>query len=224
MRVLIACERSGIVRRAFALRGHHVVSVDTHPAEDGAGWMPAGNGLHYVGDVFDFLLMGETGEMPGRWDLLIAHPPCTYLCSSGLHWNTRTPGRSEKTRDALAFVRRLMRSRVPRKCIENPPGRIGTAISPASQYVQPYQFGDDASKNTGLWLEDLPLLELDPAQRVAGRMVEYPRGTGRMVERWANQTDSGQNRLGPSPTRAADRARTYPGIAATMAAQWGNLK
>jgi hypothetical protein len=100
-----------------------------------------------------------------------------------------------------------------RLCLENPVGAISTAIRPADQYVQPYQFGDDASKKTGLWLIGLPALLIDPAARVPGRAVN-----GR--ERWANQTDSGQNRLGPSADRADLRAQTYPGIAAAMADQW----
>lgn len=98
-----------------------------------------------------------------------------------------------------------------RVCVENPAGAISTAIRPASQYVQPWQFGDDASKTTGLWLAGLPLLQ--PTAYVAPRMVH-----GR--PRWANQTDSGQNKLGPRPGRADARAETYPGIAAAMASQW----
>lgn len=213
MRVLVAFECSGAVRRAFRALGHEAWSCDLKPAEDG--------GEHLLGDVravLDAGLAAATWFRPG-WDLVIAHPSCQYLCSSGLHWNSRVPGRAEKTEEALGMVRWLMGLPVPRLVIENPHGRIGTAIRKADQTVQPYQFGDDASKATALWLKGLPLLT--GTKRVPGRMVEWPKGSGRMVERWANQTDSGQNRLGPSPTRAADRARTYPGIAAAMADQWG---
>ena len=89
--------------------------------------------------------------------MFIVHPPCTYLCSSGLHWNKRRVGRQEKTDQALDFVRELMAVNIPKICIENPVGCIGTKIKKASQYIQPYQFGHDASKKTGLWLKGLPL-------------------------------------------------------------------
>ena len=201
MRVLVGCERSGVVRRAFATRGHDAWSCDVEPADDGSL-------MHLQGDLLEWLYRAS-------WDLLIAHPPCTYLCASGLHWNTRRAGREAKTVRALAFVRALLDAPVEKVAIENPVGRIGTAIRPADQYIQPYEFGDDASKRTGLWLRGLPTLVADPTRYVAPRMVN-----GR--PRWANQTDSGQNRLGPSPERARLRAETYPGIARAMAEQWGS--
>jgi hypothetical protein len=162
------------------------------------------DGPHYQGDVFDVIGDG--------WDLMIAHPPCTYLCSSGLHWNKRQPERAIKTTDALAFVQRLMDAPIPRIAIENPIGRIGAAIRKADQIIQPYQFGHDASKQTALWLNGLPLLT--PTQLVEPRMVNGK-------PRWANQTDSGQNRLSPSPDRWKLRSTTYQGIADAMARQWG---
>jgi len=143
------------------------------------------------------------------------HPPCTFLNVAGIHWNNRGRG-WEKTEAALDFVRWLL-SRPEPHYLENPLGIISTRIRPADQYIQPYQFGDDASKKTGLWLHGVPPLVIDPAKRVAGRKVEW---RGKMVERWSNQTDSGQNRLGPSETRWKDRSLTYPGIAKAMAAQW----
>ena len=143
---------------------------------------------------------------------MVAFPPCTYLCSSGLHWNKRRPERAAQTEDALDFVRYLMSSGVPRIAIENPVGCISTRIRKPDQYVQPHQFGDDASKKTGLWLQGLPLLT--PTGNVAPRMVN-----GR--PRWANQTDSGQNRLAPSADRWKKRSETYQGIANAMAQQWG---
>jgi hypothetical protein len=144
---------------------------------------------------------------------MVAHPPCTYLCSSGLHWNTRIPGRAEKTEEALAFVRALLSADIPRIALENPNGCIGTRIRRADQVIQPWQFGADASKATGLWLKNLPRLK--PTDIIPPRVVN-----GR--ERWGNQTDSGQNRLGPSEERWKIRSETYPGIAAAMAAQWGD--
>jgi hypothetical protein len=166
-------------------------------------------GKHYQGDVFDAIK-----ALGPFWDLMIAHPPCTYLCSSGLHWNKRQPDREHKTQEALAFVQALMDAPIARIAIENPIGRIGTAIRKADQVIQPYQFGHDASKQTALWLKGLPLLT--PTQLVAPRMV-----AGKA--RWANQTDSGQNRLSPSPDRWKLRSTTYQGIADAMAFQWGQV-
>ena len=199
MRVLIACEYSGTVRDAFRALGHDAMSCDLLPTDR--------PGPHYQGDVFDVMGQG--------WDLMIAHPPCTYLCSSGLHWNKRYPDRAIKTADALAFVQRLMDAPIARIAIENPIGRIGTAIRKADQIIQPYQFGHDASTQTALWLKGLP--KLTPTQLVAPRMV-----AGKA--RWANQTDSGQNRLSPSPDRWKLRSTTYQGIADAMAAQWGQVE
>lgn len=197
MRVLVACESSGVVREAFRRLGHDAWSCDLLPAEDGSPF-------HLQGDALSHALGGV-------WDLMIAHPPCTYLCSSGLHWNKRVEGREARTKMALEFVRELMSVPIARIAIENPVGRIGTAIRKADQYIQPYEFGEDASKRTGLWLKNLPLLR--PTQRVPGRMVGGK-------ERWANQTDSGQNRLGPSEKRWQERSKTYAGIARAMAEQW----
>lgn len=197
MRVLIACEYSGAVRDAFRARGHDAMSCDLLPTD-----VP---GPHYQGDVFDVI--------GGGWDLMIAHPPCTYLSSSGLHWNGRVEGRAAKTEDALAFVRALLDAPIPRIAVENPIGCIGTRIRKADQTIQPHQFGDDASKATCLWLKDLPLLT--PTASVPGRMVNGK-------PRWANQTDGGQNRLAPSADRWKLRSATFPGIAAAMADQWGD--
>jgi hypothetical protein len=118
----------------------------------------------------------------------------------------------------MDLVRAFFAAPITRIAIENPVGRIGTAIRPADQYIQPYDFGDDASKRTGLWLCNLPPLR--STARVAGRLVTS--SNGRLVERWANQTDSGQNRQPPSPERWRLRSQTYPGIAAAMADQWGD--
>lgn len=153
MRVLVACEYSGTVRDAFRALGHDAMSCDLLPTDR--------PGPHYQGDVFDAIGDG--------WDLMIAHPPCTYLCSSGLHWNKRYPERELKSSDALAFVEDLMGAPISRIAIENPIGRIGTAIRKADQIIQPYQFGHDASKQTALWLKGLP--KLTPTQLVAPRMV-----------------------------------------------------
>lgn len=202
LRVLVACESSRAVASAFEARGHYALSCDLLPSD-----VP---GNHYAGDVRDVLWADS-------WDLLIAHPPCTYLSSSGLHWNGRGRG-WERTEEALAFVRLLMAAPVPSIAIENPVGCIGTRIRPADQYLQPYEYGSDASKRTGLWLKGLPRLAADPAQFVPGRIVTLP--SGKTVRRWANQCDSGQNRLPPSAGRWKERSATYAGIAEAMADQW----
>jgi hypothetical protein len=199
MRVLIACEFSGVVREAFRKRGHEAVSCDLLPAED--------NSPHHIqGDVLPVLLEG--------WDLMIAHPPCTYLCSSGLHWNKRRPGRAAKTEEALQFVRELLNAPIDRIAIENPIGCISSRIRKPDQTIQPHQYGHDASKSTCLWLKQLPPLQ--PTKYIQPRIVKGKK-------RWANQTDSGQNKLGPSDDRWAERSRTYEGIAEAMAEQWGSL-
>ena len=195
MKVLVACEYSGTVRDAFISRGHEAISCDLLPTDV--------EGPHYQGDVFDIINDG--------WDLMIAHPPCTYLCSSGLHWNKRTPGRQEKTDEALEFVRKLLEAPIEKIALENPIGCISTKIRKPSQTIQPWQFGHDASKATCLWLKNLPLLT--PTQLVAPRIVDGKK-------RWGNQTDSGQNKLPPSEDRWKIRSETYRGIAEAMADQW----
>jgi hypothetical protein len=195
VKVLVACEFSGVVRDAFLRRGHDAVSCDLLPTEN--------PGPHVQGDVLPLL--------DQEWDLMIAHPPCTYLCSSGLHWNKRRPERAALTEEALQFVLTLLLARIPRIALENPIGCISTRHRKPDQIIHPWQFGEDASKATCLWLRNLPLLV--PTNILPG---------GRKARR-ANQTASGQNKLGPSPERAMERARTYTGIAEAMAEQWGGL-
>lgn len=219
MNVLIACEWSGRVRDAFRRRGHEAWSCDLLGPDDLPDEFRAQQwpNYHLEGDVRWWL---DAKMAPvSHWDLLIAFPPCTYLCSSGLHWNTRRPERAKKTEAALRFVRDLMRAPIKRKVIENPRGCISTRIRPSDQTLQPYEFGEDASKETRLWLENVP--PLVPTKRVRGRMVTC---NGRRVERWSNQTDSGQNKLPPTKDRERLRGITYAGIAEAMADQWSNLK
>lgn len=195
MKVLIACESSGTVRDAFIRAGHDAMSCDMLPTEQ--------PGPHYQGDVRDVLGDG--------WDLLIGHPPCTYISVSGMHWTTRGLRDPQLTEDALAFARLLMNAPVSRIAIENPVSIISSRIRKPDQIIQPYHFGHDASKKTCLWLKGLPPLR--PTAFVEPRIVD-----GR--PRWANQTDSGQNRLPPSADRWRMRSKTYQGIADAMAAQW----
>lgn len=203
MKILIGCESSGIVRDAFIRAGHKAVSCDLKPTER--------YGPHYQGSIFEILEEG--------WDMMICHPPCTYLCSSGLHWNGRVPGRAEKTEEAGKFAKRLWDAPIPLIALENPVGCLPRFIGKASQFIQPYEFGEDASKKTGLWLKGLPLLK--GTSFFKGREVIWK---GKKVMRWSNQTDSGQNNLPPSKRRNEDRSRTYQGIAQEMANQWSLIK
>ena len=192
MRVLVACEFSGTVREAFRAKGHDAWSCDLLPTDV--------DGPHIQGDVLEILSDG--------WDLMIAHPPCTYLASSGLHWNTKRPERAQQTEEALRFVLALAEAPIPHIAIENPIGALSTRWRKPDQIIQPWMFGHDASKATCLWLIGLP--PLMPTDILLG---------GRAARR-ANQTASGQNKLPPSPDRWKKRSLTYPGIAAAMAAQW----
>lgn len=200
MLVLVACEFSGVVREAFRAKGHEAFSCDLKPAADGSRW-------HFQGDVKDIM-------RHYAWDLMIAHPPCTALAVSG----NRYYANSKEREEALGFVEYLLEASIPKICVENPVGVISTKIRKPDQIIQPYEFGDDASKKTCLWLKGLPPLTIDKAKRCSGRMVEW---RGQPVERWGNQTDSGQNKLGPSEQRSDLRSTTYPGIANAMAEQWG---
>lgn len=198
MRVLVACEYSGTVRDAFIRAGHDALSCDLLPTD--------APGPHYQGNVMDVIGDG--------FDLMVAHPPCTYLSVSGMHWTTRGLRDPQLTTDALAFVRLLMDAPIPHIAIENPVSIISSQIRKPDQIIQPWMFGHDASKKTCLWLKGLPMLT--PTQTIAPRMVNGK-------PRYANQTDSGQNRLAPSADRWKIRSETYSGIADAMAQQWGNV-
>jgi len=194
MKVLVGCEYSGTVRDAFIALGHDAMSCDLLPTDK--------PGPHFQGDVFEAIAMKD-------WDLAIFHPPCTYLSSSGLHWNKRVSGREELTIEAVAFVKALWNCSIPRVCIENPIGALSSRFMKPSQIIQPWQFGSPESKATCLWVRGMPILK--PTD-----ILEKPESG-----RWNNQTASGQNKLGPSPDRWKIRSTTYPGIAAAMASQWG---
>ena len=183
MKVLVACEFSGIVRDAFLVRGHDAVSCDLLPSER--------EGPHYQGDVRDILNQD--------WDMMIAFPPCTYLCVSGAAW-FKLPGREQKQQEALDFVRLLLNAPIPKIALENPIGVISTQIRKPDQIIQPWQFGHGEVKATCLWLKNLSLLQ--PTNIVEGRKPRV-------------------NYESPGPDRWKRRSRTYPGIAAAMAEQWG---
>lgn len=194
-RVLVACEYSGRVRDAFIAQGCEAVSCDLLPSE-----VP---GPHFQGDVFDLF--------DQHWDLMVAFPPCTYLCSSGMHWTTRGLRDPQLTEDALAFVQQLLDAPIDRIALENPVGAISTRIRKPDCRIQPWQFGHPEQKQTCLWLKKLPVLS-------PTCVLEKP-ASGY----WDNQTPSGQNRLGPSKDRWKERSRTYQGVADAMATQWAPL-
>ena len=216
MKILVACEYSGVVRRAFDALGHDVLSADFEPAEDNSPF-------HYQGDCFDLI-------NDQHFDLMIAHPPCTYLSVSGMHWTTRGLRDPQLTEDALEFVQRLMDAPIGKIAIENPVSVISSRIRKPDQIIQPYEFGDDASKKTCLWLKGLPPLKptkfIPPRAVCCGAEVvgTCPKCNGSKVhkQRWANQCASGQNKLPPSKDRWKERSWTYQGIADAMASQWGN--
>lgn len=219
MRVFIGMETSGVMRRAFAEQGHDVISCDLLPAQDA----PTA-GIHIIGDVFDTL---EKLRGDGWWpDLAIFHPDCTYFTVSaawafkdGPYHQRVKPGtltgkarRDAQARD-LEQVRKIQRLKIRTKIIENPIGQLSTLWMKPSDIVQPYEFGDDASKATCLWVLDkngdriLTTLPRDPALYVEPTL----RPNGKRY--WSNQTDTGQNRLSPGANRWQKRADTYPGIA-----------
>ena len=181
MRVLVACEFSWAVREAFRDMGHNAWSCDLLVTE-----LP---GPHIVGDVLDIVGDG--------CDLMIAHPPCTYLAVSGARW---WADKAQEQADALEFVRALMAAPIDRIAIENPVSKISSAIRKPDQIVQPWQFGHGETKATCLWLKNLEPLR--PTQVVEGREPKV-------------------HHMAPGPNRWRERSRTYAGIAKAMAQQWG---
>ena len=195
MRVLIACEYSGIVRDAFIRHGHDAMSCDILPTELA--------GPHYQGDVLEILSRG--------WDMMIAHPPCTHLAVSGAkHFaQKRADGRQQA---ALDFVQQLLSADIPMIALENPIGIISTQIRKPDQIIQPYQFGHEATKTTCLWLKNLP--PLVPTD-IVGKGSRHVTKSGKSLPSWYN--------LPPSADRWKIRSTTFQGIADAMAKQWGDI-
>jgi len=213
MRVLVACEYSGIVRDEFLKLGHDAVSCDILETESNFG----GLATHYVGDVKDILYDG--------WDLMIAHPPCTYIAVTGLRWlyhpddmhlqrdlrreHPNYPDRRKKMFEALAFVKLLMDAPIPKICIENPNSLITTYIRNADQVIQPYEFGDLESKKTFLWLKNLP-----PLKKTHDRTEE--------IMKLPKHLRSNKWNLPPSKDRSKLRSKFFVGVAKAMADQWSD--
>lgn len=209
-RILIACEESQTVCEQFILLGHDAISCDVQPGRKG---LP-----HHQGYLEDFIGSGR------EWDLIIGHPPCTRLANSGVlrlykggkKANGIDPVKWEEMLAGVAFFNMIWKRECPRICCENPimHGHAKKHIGPHAQTIQPYQFGEDASKATCLWLKGLP-----PLQSTGQFPPRYVDGK----PRWSNQTDSGQNKLAPTKDpadRQRERSVTYLGIAKAMAQQW----
>lgn len=213
MRVLVACEYSGIVRDAFLELGHDAYSCDILPSESKYNDELREGYRHYQGDVFEFLKI--KGFEPETWDLLIAHPPCTHLSNTGARWfppyrKPSEPGYKPLYLrfEALSFVDKLLNLDIPRICLENPTSVISSYIRKSDQTIQPYQFGHPESKRTCLWLKNLPLLE--PTENVYDYMMTLPIKERNRIH-W----------LGSN--KGKERSKFYTGIAKAMSEQWGNL-
>lgn len=230
LKVLVGCERFGVLRDEFRALGHDAYSCDLVETQS--------PGPHIVEDVRVAARLG--------WDLFIVHPDCTFLTIAntylGRGCSKYTPAQAAAhLEEAAAFFMDCVGlcEFIGRGCIENPVGRMSRRYRKPDQIVQPYEFGDDASKKTCLWLFGLPKLVTDPAKMVWGKFVcqcgqrfyvdeNCPTCGDKQVilnkgmnPVWENQTPSNQNRLGPRPGRAMERAKTYLGIAKAMAEQWG---
>ena len=190
MNVLIACERSGVVREAFRKQGHAAWSCDVVPADDKSSY-------HIQDDVKNLIF-----DKRNKWDLMIAHPPCTYLCRNRARQN-----RAENMKPDNSFFLTLLNCDIPKICIENPLPSKMSGLPKYDQIIQPYQFGHDHSKKTCLWLKNLPLLR--PTNIVEISYITTP-GGHRYTKGWYQ-----------TPRNSVARSRTFEGIAAAMAQQWG---
>lgn len=201
MKVLVACEYSGRVREAFAKLGHDAMSCDLLPTD-----IP---GNHYQGDVMDVLGDG--------WNLMIAHPPCTYLSVAGVGWfneekyGGKAKERKQKRIEALAFLKALYDAPIPRVAVENPVGFASSMWRKPDQIIQPWQFGDEATKATCLWLKGLPNLE---HTNIVSKGEFKVSSSGKRGAAWNWWIPEG-------PNRWKIRSTTFQGIADAMAAQWG---
>ena len=208
MKVLVACEFSQVVTEAFTKRGHYAMSCDLLPAEKGYP--------HYQGDILDLLV--NTWD---EWDMMIAHPPCTYLTVTGNKWFkpefvSRFPNRLEQREDAIDFFLFLAEFPIPRIAIENPIGIMSTVYRKPDQIIQPYHFGHPERKSTCLWLQGLP--KLISTCEVEPNIIRYKTRKG-TDDAWHVST----MKL-PPLERMKARSRTYQGIAEAMAEQWGRLE
>ena len=211
MRILVACEESQAITKEFRKLGHEAFSCDLLPC---SGWHPE---WHYQQDVFEVIDKG--------WDMMIAHPPCTYLAVSGARWlynkdGSKNEERWESQANALEFVQRLMDAPIDKIAIENPISAISSQIRKPDQIVHPWMFGDKASKSTCLWLKNLPKLE--PTDIVEkGEFKEWvDKRTGKKKRQAVWYYEALQNSKTPEERRTL-RSKTFPGMAEAIASQWG---
>lgn len=208
MKVLIACEFSGTVRDAFRLRGHEAWSCDILPTEGN----PDFNKYHIQGDAIEVI-------DGGGFDMIIAHPPCTFLTVTGNKWmkpefKDRFPTRAQDRKDAIDFFMKFVNAKCDKIAIENPIGVMSTNYKKPSQIIQPFQFGDPERKSTCLWLKGLP--NLIPTNIVEPEIVIH--ASGKTDSKWHYET----MKLAPHDRMKA-RSKTFKGIAEAMADQWGSL-
>lgn len=207
MKVLVACECSGVVRDAFIAGGHDAISCDLKPTER--------PGPHYQGDVKDLL-------NNNKYDMMIAHPPCTYLARVGAPHFVDNDNRMEKCQEAAEFFLWLWQQDVQYICIENPYPSRHAKLDRWSQVIHPYFFGDEWLKATCLWLKNLPPLAPTkpmPNAKIRTTWERRPSGTGRLMDNQKSWVMIKEHKFDP-----VARARTFDGIAAAMADQWSNLK
>lgn len=231
MNVLIACEESQTVCKAFRKLGHNAYSCDLLPSSGGfPEW-------HFKTDVFEIienkggiLENGEMIRLDGNWDLMIAHPPCTYLAVSGARWfyhpddkdlqiekrrpHPRFPDRAKQRDEALDFFIKLHESPIDKIAIENPVGIVSSKYRKPNQTVHPWMFGDEASKSTCLWLKNLPLLQ---PTKIVGKGERVVLSSGRTLPKW--YSDSFHTSI-PTELRRTLRSKTFQGFADAMAEQW----
>lgn len=206
MRILVACEYSGTVRDAFRKLGHDAWSCDIIPTDSDPTY-------HIQGDVLEILNDG--------WDMMIAHPPCTYLTLAGNKWykveyKDRFPDRKKQMEEAAQFFIKLSNAAIEKIAIENPIGRMSSLYKKPNQIIQPYQFGHPVRKSTCLWLKGLP--ELKPTNIVAYELDVFT--SGNIQSKWHTET----GRIKDRTERSKARSKTFQGIADAMAQQWGSLQ
>jgi len=203
MRILVACEESQSITKEFRKLGHEAFSCDLLPCSGGhSEW-------HIQGDAIK-------EAYSGKYDMMIAHPPCTYLAVSGLHWNKKRPERAIQTEEALDFVKKLMDAPIDKIVIENPVSCISTRIRKPEQIIEPWMFGDLASKKTCLWIKGLPNLVPDITEKPELEYVTY--GKNNRMQKWMYDIRCTTVKDGK---RAKLASKTFKGIAKAIANQWG---
>lgn len=223
MKILVACEESQAVTKEFRRLGHEAYSCDIIPCSGGhPEWHIMQDVLPLLNGSCSFKTMdGEEHRLEGRWDMIIAHPPCTYLTVTGNRWfsvdkyGEKAIQRHKDREEAIKFFMAFANADCPRIAIENPIGHMSTAWRKPDQVIQPYQFGHPCRKATCLWLKGLPLLI--ETEIVEPEIYYYTAANGR------RKSDSRWRSKGKKENLAKNRAKTFPGIAKAMAEQWAGV-